>query len=237
MQWILLPGLDGTGRLFEQLLDVIPRTVQVMPISFPTDQVLGYRELHDYVRQKLPDANPYILIAESFSGPLAVQLASTGLYNLKALVLCATYLCRPITQIKSAMARVANRFVFEFQPPEWPIKHYLLGPDAPKELVQQFNSVISLVKPKVLSERVRIALEVNVREEFSRVSIPVLWISATLDNLIDWRRSERQVADKSNVCVKRVASPHLVLQRRSAEVVQCMNEFIKNLLLNQTGKA
>ncbi len=72
---ILLPGLDGTGDLFAPLLEVFPETLEPFVISYPPDQLLGYRELEEFVAAKLPADRDFAIVAESFSGPLAARLA------------------------------------------------------------------------------------------------------------------------------------------------------------------
>jgi surfactin synthase thioesterase subunit len=35
MQWVLLPGFDGTGLLFEPLTERLPRNIEVRVVSYP----------------------------------------------------------------------------------------------------------------------------------------------------------------------------------------------------------
>lgn len=74
---VLLPGMDGTGTLFDPLLAVLPKTCQIKVIKYPTDASLTYEELERYVIERLPiGRSPLIVIAESFSGPIALRLAA-----------------------------------------------------------------------------------------------------------------------------------------------------------------
>jgi len=227
MRWILLPGLDGTGGLFQKFLEAVPSNVTTTVIAYPNDRVLDRHQLCNFIEENLDIAEPYILIAESFSGPFAIALADKGVQNLKAIVLCATFIHRPLSRAKTSFAELGKSAIFKYRPPKWVIKHYLLDEDTPEQIIQQFYAAISLVSPKVLSERVRMALEVDVREEFLRISTPTLWIVATHDKLIRRCRFEGEIGAKKNVRIKEVAAPHFVLQRRPAEVVQHINEFIE----------
>lgn len=56
-------------------------------VSYPPDQSLGYRDLAHLVRSRLPKDEPFILLAESFSGPIALALAADPPPQLKALIL------------------------------------------------------------------------------------------------------------------------------------------------------
>lgn len=51
---VLLPGLDGTGELFEPLIDQLPGTIDPIVISYPTHEPLEYSALVARVLEKLP---------------------------------------------------------------------------------------------------------------------------------------------------------------------------------------
>ena len=74
---VLLPGLDGTGLLFQPLVECLPDAIEPVVVSYPPDQKLGYEELLPLVLERLPAA-PFVLLGESFSGPLAVMAAATA---------------------------------------------------------------------------------------------------------------------------------------------------------------
>ena len=54
MRLVMLPGLDGTGLLFKPLIGCLPERFTVDVISYPTDHVLAYDELVEFVRKRLP---------------------------------------------------------------------------------------------------------------------------------------------------------------------------------------
>ena len=65
MKLILLPGLDGTGKLFKPILDALPNSLDIQIINYDADKKLSYNELVEYVKQKLPKED-YVLLAEDF---------------------------------------------------------------------------------------------------------------------------------------------------------------------------
>ena len=71
---VLLPGLDGTGKLFKRFIAAAPPECSVTSIALPME-ALNYHELADHVVRNLPECKPLVAIAESFSGPLASALA------------------------------------------------------------------------------------------------------------------------------------------------------------------
>src|SRR5215472_15855847 len=73
---ILLPGLDGTGRLFDPLLKELPADLHARVVTYPTDARLDYAALEGLVEAALPKNDPFIIAAEAFSGPVAIRLWS-----------------------------------------------------------------------------------------------------------------------------------------------------------------
>ena len=58
---VMLPGLDGTGLLFEWLLRELPGRV----VRYP-DAELGMEELGEVVLERAPDLGECLVVAESF---------------------------------------------------------------------------------------------------------------------------------------------------------------------------
>ncbi len=72
LKLFLLPGLDGTGLLFEPLLKELPKECIAEVISYPFDQPQTFEQHVKHVVGKLPENEPIALLAESFSGPVAI---------------------------------------------------------------------------------------------------------------------------------------------------------------------
>ena len=95
MKLVLLPGMDGTGDLFDPLLSALPEEIEPTVVSYPGSESLGYEELVGIAREAIPADEPYAILGESFSGPIAVSLAADAGTNLVALFLCCTFIRNP----------------------------------------------------------------------------------------------------------------------------------------------
>jgi pimeloyl-[acyl-carrier protein] methyl ester esterase len=97
LKLLLLPGMDGTGELFSEFVRLLPDWIEPRVMSYPSGQRLSYEQLLPVLRTALPSDKPFVILAESFSTPLAVRLAAETPKGLRALVLCAGFICPPST--------------------------------------------------------------------------------------------------------------------------------------------
>lgn len=99
---VLLPGLDGTGRLFVDFVAALGAEVEVTVASYPTDTPLGYAELTAVARSFLPPDQPFFLLAESFSGPIAISIAQSSPPGLLGVALCCSFARNPLPVLAPA---------------------------------------------------------------------------------------------------------------------------------------
>jgi pimeloyl-ACP methyl ester carboxylesterase len=223
---VLLPGLDGSGRLFAPLLAAAPRWLEAESISFPADRPLGYDALAALVRPRLP-GEPFVLVAESFSGPLAVRLAAERPPGLAALVLAATFLWRPLNRLLHPVSRLAGARFFGLGMPGPVVRQLLAGPDAPASIVEEVQRAVAAVPPAVLAHRSTEALGVDVRNALARVEVPILFLAPTRDRLIrpDAHADVRSVRPDAEIAF--LDAPHMVLQRSPQASLARIEEFLE----------
>ena len=56
---VVLPGLDGTGQLFEDFVSALGKDIEVIVVSYPPDKLLDYAELETVARSCLPADKPF----------------------------------------------------------------------------------------------------------------------------------------------------------------------------------
>lgn len=219
-----MPGLDGTGRLFAPLLAEFGTSMPVTAVTYPVDQVLRYSDLVPIVEQMLPEGD-FALVAESFSGPLAVEVAVRNAKRLRGLVLVASFLRSPIRS--SSLLRLLLGPLFALRPPTFVIRRLLSGNDAPKALLDEFKSAVRQVGADVLRARVREVLDVDVTTLAEQLTVPVLYLAGSQDRLVGRESLElvRQHCPQLETAV--LDAPHLVLQRRPKEAAAAIRRFLK----------
>jgi pimeloyl-[acyl-carrier protein] methyl ester esterase len=139
---VLLPGMDGTGKLFAGFVAALGDAARPVVVAYPTDSQLDYRQLIDVARTFLPLGEPFVLLGESFSGPIAIALAAERPAGLFALVLCCSFAPNPENDrlVPASACRHLLALIPEMQVARFPTPHLLLqcAPFAAAQAVRKF---------------------------------------------------------------------------------------------------
>jgi pimeloyl-ACP methyl ester carboxylesterase len=218
---LLLPGMDGTGLLFDAFARHMAPRLTPQIVAFPCDVSLTYDELLQ--RIDVP-TTPFAIVAESFSGPLGIRLANRFADRVHGLVLVASFL-RPPSRLAMWMSAVAP-LLFRLPPPSFALRWALLGSDAAKEEVETVRSAIGRVRPDVLAGRLRAIATVDAANDFAASSVPTLYIAGTHDRLVGTGALEQFKTIRVDVETRALPAPHLVLQRQPVEAARVVTEFL-----------
>lgn len=230
MKLVLLPGMDGTGTLFSEFIAMLPGTYEAVAVSYPTEQYLPYSELEEIVRVACPTSEPFVLLAESFSTPLALQYAATNPTNLAGLVLCAGFAASPVKGWRRFLGSLLAPLMFHLPLPNLAAKLWLVGPDAPTSLLVSVRDAISSVQPRVLAARLRAVLASDVRRAVGQIGVPILYLQAKQDRLVSASCLKVIQWSKPDVAVAVLDGPHLLLQKHPLKAVEVVMEFASRTL-------
>jgi pimeloyl-[acyl-carrier protein] methyl ester esterase len=229
MRLILLPGMDGTSELFRDLIEELPPSLECESVRYPTDKSLSYAELEILVTEAIPANEPLVLLAESFSTPLAIRLAAKNPANLRGLVLCAGFATSPIRGWKRSMCRSLAPFALHARLPKRAVKIFLLGNGVRDSLVAAVTDTIARVQPEVLLNRLRAVFACDVKAELAMVRLPVFYIRARQDRLVPASSLEEMKRCNPGVDFVELDGPHMLLQAEPKKASQEVMEFIGRL--------
>ena len=223
MRIVLLPGLDGTGDLFDEFTRETPAGFETEVVSYPDSEPMSYDDCVGYVEALLPRSSPYVVLGESFSGPVAIALAALAPPGLQGIVLCNTFACSPAW---AGFKHLPWRLAFSIPMPRYKVGFYLVGFRNSARWVKPIRDANRRVKPEVHAKRMREVLSVDVRDALSSLQVPVLYIRGTQDRLV-WERSLTQIVEtRSDVAVARIDAPHLTLQIAPQESWSAISNFV-----------
>lgn len=225
---LLLPGLDGTGRLFSTFVEALPETIEPQIISLPREGGAGYEDLVACVREHLPSHRPFALLGESFSGPLAIRLAAEQPASLVALILVASFHRKPVVRWLAGLRRLAP-LALSRPPPTWATRRLLAGDDAPSELATTFRNAVRENAPSVLGARVRAALDEDATEAFAACRVPILYLGGARDRLLRRTIPSELKRLQPALEVQLLDAPHLVLQRRPVAAARIVSRFLARI--------
>jgi pimeloyl-ACP methyl ester carboxylesterase len=170
---VLLPGMDGSGDLFAGFIAALGGQMDtIVVVSYPAAPALGYAGLTEHARAQLPRDRPFVLLGESFSGPVAIALAASRPPGLIGLVLCCTFARSPRPLLAPLKAVVGVL-------PMWPIltpliAPFLLGVGAPAALRRALRAALEKVAPACLRLRLKEVMAVDYTERVRTIAVPVL---------------------------------------------------------------
>jgi pimeloyl-[acyl-carrier protein] methyl ester esterase len=225
---ILLPGLDGTGRLFTPLQKALDPNFQTLVFSYPPDDQLGYDALCSKVERELPKT-PYVIVAESFSGPIALEIALRKPPGLQALVLSASFAENPRPWLSFLFGGLLGAWCFRLQIPTWTIRALLAGPDAPAELCRAIQDAVRTVNPQVMAFRLREVIKSDAAEALLNCPVPIFYLNATKDRLLGKGALNRLSTSRQDITVIDVPGPHMLLQAAPDTCAHHIQEMVDGL--------
>ncbi|MGA2398293.1 MAG: alpha/beta fold hydrolase [Steroidobacteraceae bacterium] len=224
-QLVILPGLDGTGARITPFLREMQRAVPVRVVKYPPDLPLGYAELESLVRQELPRGERYVLLAESFSGPIAIRVAADPPPDLAGLILCGTFARNPLPWLRPVRA-LAVRVPFKSLP-RWLRAPLLWGSGDPRRAPPGPERASAGVSRAVIRRRLQEVLTVDVTMHVAAIGLPTLILRATRDRIVPRAATRLLVQRAPRAQVADIEGPHLLLQSRPAESAATVLRFLR----------
>ncbi len=178
---VLLPGMDGTGLLFKPLIDALPDSIEIQIVSYSATEKQTYSELVEIVIKQLPK-HPFVLLAESFSGPIAYLLSLHKNVPISQLILVASFLSNPFPRASAILRLLPLNILLSLPVPSCLLQYFCFGSLANDELLVLFGNSLKQVSSRVLAFRLRQIL--SIRIPVVRSSVDCLIITASSDRLI-----------------------------------------------------
>jgi pimeloyl-ACP methyl ester carboxylesterase len=225
----LLPGMDGTCTLFEPFVAHLPAPFEAHPIALPPDQPLSYAELVEFVRVRLPVSKPFVLLAESFCTPLAIQIAAEPPAGLTALILVAGFATNPVWPWARRIAPLLLSAQRQARLPAFLIRRYLLGRGAPASLVNAVRTAIDSLSAEVFASRLNSIVNCDSRAELAQVKAPILYLQAGQDRVVPSRCLEEILTINPGITLIKLDGPHLLLQREPRKSSEAVQQFLEDL--------
>lgn len=222
MRLVLLPGLNGSSALFNPLLDALA-PLDCQPLSLPEQGPQDYDSLAKALSTRL-GAAPFILLGESFSGPIAYRLALRRPMGLRGVIFAASFLTCPNTAL-ALLRHLPISPVFASQPSL--LRALCLGRTAKDEVVRCVQTEVRQLDQTLM--RARLATLASLKAPQELLGLPCLHLWPQQDRLVA-PRAARQLANTcSDLRQLPLEGPHFILQTQPQRCAQAIRSFMQEV--------
>ena len=221
---VLMPGLDGTGKLFAPIIPFLEPHFDLTIVTYPN--LDSFTDYVDCVQNQLPATPGYSLLAESFSGPVAVALMAQRPGQIGPSILSATFVRSPLV----ALTRMANYIpeqMFSIGAlSDFCLDVYTINSEEHTDTQPLPLHVTVQLDGAMLKHRISIFSRIDVSALLPNIEIPILYLNATKDQIVTENYAQMLRDNLPNIDWADIDGPHLLLQTRPRE---CAKLIIKHL--------
>lgn len=219
---VLLPGLNGTSGLFKSLSIYAQDHFDVLPISYPTQRIMSYPELVNLVFSKIQTIKGnYILLGESFSGPVALFTAEKKPQGLVGVILVATFITAPNFRIGRYLPWTIG---FSLAKPLYGIR-LALSKKENKTLIGAISTELQKVSPQVLASRIKEIFSVDASQALRRCDVPIVYFRGVSDFVVPMKNMREVLSVRSDVKVVEFKAQHFLLQSNPQQAFVAIQQF------------
>ncbi|MES2319518.1 MAG: alpha/beta hydrolase [Pseudomonadota bacterium] len=226
---VLLPGMDGSGELFADFIAALGNEATPLVMFYPADQALGYEGLIDLVRTRLPAGQPFVLLGESFSGPVAIALAASHPPGLAGLILTTSFARNPVPLL-AGLRRFLGAVPISASLSGL-LSPFLQGVGASSDKRRSLRHVLGLARPAVLRARMDAVLAADFSDRMRNVTVPVLYLQAMQDRVVPAAAATHLLTLQPAMQVVAMRGPHLLLQAAPMQAAAAVRQFLTSLAL------
>jgi pimeloyl-ACP methyl ester carboxylesterase len=220
--------MDGTGLMFAPFIAALGPDVDCRVVAYPTDRPLDYAEHEAIAREALPSETPYVILGESFSGPIAIRIATSAPDNLRGLVLCCSFARSP--QPLLACLRPLTHVLKSGALPMWALNLLLLGRFSTAPLRAALSTTVHMVSAATMMSRLRSVIDVDASTELSAIDVPCMYLRATEDRLVPEAAARLIQKLRPGLQVVDVVAPHGLLQTVPEVAAKLVMDFARSAI-------
>ena len=215
---VLLPGLHGSRALFSSFIELAPPWARCRPFALPTVGGQGFDALAESLLPELRPLEGFVLLGESFSGPIAARLSAHLGQKVALLVLC-----NPVVEMSVQVPEgILAPIVASVWMPAWCAAMALSGGD--RSIARAALGEVRALSRDILAQRLSAVFSATEEALAAHLSPPLLSILGTNDHLVSLSRSRAFFSRVPQSTVAEIEGPHLIVQAKPVEVWAAISE-------------
>lgn len=222
-QIVLLPGLDGTGRLFAPLLACTDDPASFLVVHYQ-DVPADLNQLAEQAEAVIPQGEAVILIAESFSSLVALRLLERGKLQIAGILFFAGFARAPCPLLLNLARFVPASLIKIFSTNPLLVRLFFLTNKMPLSVFDLYLDVVRSIPPEVLKDRIRLLYEAKNLPSI-KADIPFGQLRVRGDLLVSKRSTTDLRTLNPALFIWEVEGTHFFLQTNPEKSLQIIREF------------
>lgn len=177
---------------------------------------------------QLPKHEKYILIAESFAGPLAIKIGSRRPSNLMAIIFAASFAKKP-NKLPEQLSIFAKFIPFSSTILSRMIRPITFGRWGNKELDTLVHVALNRVSRNVIINRINSLMHIDEIHKLRDLNLPMLYVRPTSDRLVNRNALQAMVNVNSTIEITEIQGPHFILQCQPQLCINMITDFINRV--------
>jgi len=209
---VLIPGIDGTGKLFYRQIPSLERdfavtTTRLRDNAETMDDLVA--DLHDEVRRVAGDDGRVTLLGESFGGALTLSYAIAHPERIERLVILNSF-----AHFGSPARLWLGYHLLRAIP--WPMMRTvrrlnarrLHSPTTERQEITHFHELMRAATREGYLSRMRILRGYDIRRQLPSIAAPVLYLAADRDTLVPSVAQARLMSGLTPTATMRILEGH-----------------------------
>jgi pimeloyl-[acyl-carrier protein] methyl ester esterase len=222
VELILLPGMNGTAQLFQDVLEEL-EDIDTRVIALPQQGPQDYESLSRYVSGLLPDED-YIILAESYSGGIAARLSQQSNAHLRGIIFVAAFISSPAPVLALLARFIPFRPLVSLPFLPFILRAFLLGRHADEDLLARFRRAVLSVP--MATFRSRLSVIAKLRYNGFKSRIPAIYIGAGRDIFVGRGKWQEFAVAYPDITFVEIDGPHFLLQAGPKEAAVVIHNAI-----------
>jgi pimeloyl-ACP methyl ester carboxylesterase len=219
-----MPGLDGTGKLFAPLIPLLQPHFDLTVVTYP--DLNSFNEYVDCAQGQLPEEPGFSLVAESFSGPVALALMARWPGQIGPSVLCATFARSPLASFTAMAGYVPEQMFSIGALSEFCLDVDEVGNDDFSETQPLPMNIMDQIDGILLKHRITAFSRIDVSALLPQIEVPILYLNALRDRILSKNDAIMMQQSLSHFERIDIDGPHLLLQTRPQQCAELIYKHV-----------